>query len=318
MHRLSWFEELVGHPVPGFGALDSLEAIPGRRALLADEALVPAEVPPEVAITTDVLIRKSRRYDLTAEVAQPRDTVSAPVLIYLHGGAWCAWSPREVRRATFRLAAAGFMVVTPAYGLAPEHPFPCAVEDVLHTLRWVGEESAERGGDSAWVALAGDSAGANLAAAAAVALDGQGELAAGPDLIQAPVSLRALLLCCGTYDFPARSQDGRGAPGVVELMGNLAYLGPHFLRHQRNPLVSPVYAESLAGLPATYLSCGSRDQVLTQSLQLAARLASDGVSTTVSVVEDADHEFLLHPDPPAPTAAEWVRIIDWLGRRTDA
>jgi acetyl esterase len=315
---LSWFEELVGHPVPGLGALDSVEAIHERRVLLADEALVPAEMPSGIVMTPDVLIRTRDRYDLTAEVARPRDAVSAPVLVYLHGGAWCAWSPREVRRATFRLAAAGFMVVTPAYGLAPEHPFPCAVEDVIYTLQWVRAAAAERGGDPARVGLAGDSAGANLAAAAAVALDGGGELAGAPDLIKAPARLRALLLCCGTYDFPARSQDGGGAPGVVELMGNLAYLGPHFLRHQRNPLVSPVYAESLAGLPATYLSCGARDQVLTQSLQLAARLAGDGVGTTLSVVEDADHEFLLHPDPPAPTAAEWVRIIEWLTRRFDA
>ncbi len=313
--RLSWFEELVGHPVSGLGALDSVEAIYQRRALLADEALVPAEVPPEIVMTSDVLIRNRDRYDLTAEVARPRDAVSAAVLVYLHGGAWCAWSPREVRRATFRLAAAGFMVVTPAYGLAPEHPFPCAVEDVLYTLEWVRAAAAERGGDPDRVGLAGDSAGANLAAAAAVALDGQGELAGGPDIITAPVALRALLLCYGTYDFPARSQDGRGAPGVVELMGNLAYLGPHFLRHQRNPLVSPVYAESLAGLPPTYLSCGARDQVLPQSLALAGRLAGDGVGTTLSVVEDADHEFLLHPDPSAPAAAEWVRIVEWLKRR---
>ena len=229
----SWFEELVGHRVSGLGALDSVEAIHQRRALLADEALVPAEIPREIVMTPDVLIRTRDQYDLTAEVARPRDAVSAPVLVYLHGGAWCAWSPREVRRATFRLAAAGFMVVTPAYGLAPEHPFPCAVEDVIYTLQWVSAAAAERGGDPAWVGLAGDSAGANLAAAAAVALDGGGELAGAPDLIKAPVRLRALLLCCGTYDFPARSQDGRGAPGVVELMGNLAYLGPHFLRHQR-------------------------------------------------------------------------------------
>src|ERR1700712_5213431 len=91
-----------------------------------------------------------------------------PVLIYLHGGGWVVGS--VATHAPFcRLLSesAGVIVASIEYRLAPEHPYPAALEDILAALRWAAQQAPDWGGDANQLALGGDSAGANLAAVAA-------------------------------------------------------------------------------------------------------------------------------------------------------
>jgi acetyl esterase len=100
-----------------------------------------------------------------------------PVVVWLHGGGWMYGSIESYRAPVRRLAnASGALVLGVDYRLAPEHPFPAAVDDALAVVRWAVSESARAGGDPARVAVAGDSAGGNLAAVAARRLRGEARL----------------------------------------------------------------------------------------------------------------------------------------------
>src|SRR4051794_32514286 len=92
----------------------------------------------------------------------------AGVVAYLHGGGWCIGSIASFDTLCRALAnASGAIVASVGYRLAPEHPFPAAVEDAHAVVRWLAEHADELGGDPARLAVAGDSAGGNLAAVVA-------------------------------------------------------------------------------------------------------------------------------------------------------
>src|SRR5215468_908484 len=126
---------------------------------------------------------------VTADVVVPKGSGPFPVLVYLHGGAWICGSPVTHRKLGHRFAEAGYLVVNVDYRLAPEHPFPTPVEDCIGAIRWAAREAKRFGGDASRLAVGGDSAGGNLAAASAAALHGD---AAAP---------KACLLIYGVFDF---------------------------------------------------------------------------------------------------------------------
>jgi acetyl esterase len=98
----------------------------------------------------------------------PRASVPLPVLVYLHGGGWVVGSVATHDPFCRLLSeAAGVIVASVEYRLAPEHPYPAAVEDTLAAVHWAADNAAEWGGNPSRLALGGDSAGANLAAVAA-------------------------------------------------------------------------------------------------------------------------------------------------------
>ena len=195
-----------------------------------------------------------------------------PVLVYLHGGGWVCGSARTHRKLGYRFAEAGHLVFNVNYRLAPEHPFPTPFEDCLAATRWAQREAARFGGDATRVAVGGDSAGANLAAAVAAELAGD------------PQQPKAALLLYGIFDF---GMLGKALPGAEEplvaaatretekLMMD-AYLGA--ARSDavlRNPQVSPLHAA--AKLPPCHIVVGSADPLTIQSAALATALAAAGI-----------------------------------------
>lgn len=252
---------------------------------------------------------------MTAEVYVPEGRGPFPTLLYMHGGSWCLWSPAHVRKVAMRIAHQGYVVANLDYGLAPEHRFPWAVEDAIHGARWLARHAGRYGGRSDGLIIGGDSAGANLAAAAIAALGSRAAKAVdGGSLDDTAVTFGGALLLYGVFDFPLLfAEPGRNATtGVIETTWNLAYLGPNFVGLHRNPLVSPIHAPNLAEFPPCYLCCGDRDALLPQSLAMAGALTRAGVPTTLSVVAGADHEFLLMADSMAAARKELERIFDWL------
>ena len=185
---------------------------------------------------------------VTADVVVPRGHGSGqpyPVLVYLHGGGWVCGSARTHRKLGYRFAEAGFLVFNVNYRLAPEHPFPTPFEDCLAATRWAHRESARFGGDPTRVAVGGDSAGANLAAAVAAELAGD------------PQQPKAALLLYGIFDFamlgkdtsiPGQDPAAAAAARAVEKLMMDAYLGE--TRGDavlRNPQVSPLHAAAPSG-----------------------------------------------------------------------
>jgi acetyl esterase len=289
--------------------------IPERRAYF-DWSELNRDLPPMKEVHERVDLGTLNDRNLTAEVYVPNAIGPLGVLLYLHGGAYCTLSPPHVRKFAMRLASDNLIVVNLDYSLAPERPFPRAVEDTVFAARWVTQNSARFGWDSRQLFIGGDSSGANLAAAATAFLTGSPteQITEGP-LAGVPVQVFGLVLLYGVYDFQQRLLEPNTTVGTTEIMSNLAYLGPHFLGRHASPLVSPIKAPSLAKFPPSYLCCGSWDATLGQSLAMTRALADLDVDVTLSVVPKMDHEFLLAPDRDPSTEVEFQRILAWIKRR---
>lgn len=314
---LNWLQKIVGAPPPSATPpppITSTEMIPQRREALHFDALV-RNLPKVGQIHEDVLLRERDGARLTAEIYVPDGDGPFPTMLYMHGGAWCVWSARDVRRTAMRIAAEGMVVVNLDYGLAPEHPFPWAVEDAIYGVRWAALNAGRYGGTNEVIAIGGDSAGANLAVAAIAFLDGglQSDLELDEgDLRDMPVRFSAALLHCGAFDLRLLVHDERQTtPGTTEIMTYSAYLGSHWASRLVNPLASPYYAPNLSCLPPTYLNCGTDDPILAQTLVMAQKLAQADVPISVSVVPGLDHDFFLIEDDPT-VEQEWERTLTWL------
>jgi acetyl esterase/lipase len=309
----SWISQLLGKDVR-LAPRQSPDEIPAARQFW-DLRHLNQDLPNLAAFHERVLLRTRRGTDLTAEVYVPRGAGPFPTMLYMHGGSWCLWSPAHVRKMVMRFAVSGCVVINLDYGLAPEHRFPWAVEDVVHAARWAAKNAPHYGGRAGNLVIAGDSAGANLAAAGIVALSDDTGLNLSEDsLAGVPVSIGAALFIYGVFDFPLLfAEPGKNADaGTIETTWNLAYLGPNFVSIHRNPLVSPAYWPRIAEFPPCYLTCGARDALLPQTLRMTEVLTGADVLTTVSIVGDADHGFLMMADTNHAAMKESQRICDWL------
>jgi len=307
----SWISELLNRDV-SLAPRQSPEEIPAARKLW-DLRHLNQDLPELAAFHERVLLRARGNTDLTAEVYVPLGAGPFPTMLYMHGGSWCLWSPAHVRKMVMRFAASGYVVFNLDYGLAPEHRFPWAVEDVVYAAGWAVKNASRYGGKGDHLVLAGDSAGANLAAAAIVALTDRA-MSWNDSLAGVPRSIVGALLIYGIFDFPLLfAEPGRNAAaGTIETTWNLAYLGPNFVSVHRNPLVSPAYWSGIAQFPPTYLTCGARDALLPQTLRMMRVLTDADVHTTASIVGDADHGFLMTADTNPAAMKESQRICDWL------
>jgi acetyl esterase/lipase len=209
-----------------------------------------------------------------------------------------------------RAAARGFTVVNPEYGLAPEHPFPQAVEDCLFTARWFTKHAAEYKGDPSRLVIEGGSAGGGLSAATIVAANGLADELDQGDLADVRLEIAAAVLFYGMYSFPLLLLEPGSNVGSAELW-NRAYLGPHFTTKIRHPLASMVYAPNLDRFPPVYLSCGHEDSFLGHTLELTKALQLANAPATLSVPEALDHGFAKSWDNAA-AQREVERAFAWL------
>jgi monoterpene epsilon-lactone hydrolase len=196
---------------------------------------------------------------------------AAPVLLYLHGGGYFACSPRSHRPITASFAKAGFDVFVPDYRLAPEHPFPAAVDDAVSV--WNALLTAGRAAGT--LAIAGDSAGGGIALALMIRLRDQGRaLPAAAALFSPWTDLAATgesLRSNARRDPMFRPQ---GIPDAAFLY--LCGADP------RTPEASPLYAD-FTGLPPLFIEVGERELLRDDSTRLAARAGAEGVDVTLNV-----------------------------------
>jgi acetyl esterase len=310
----NWMSLLLGRPIKLERPL-SPDDIVGRRQKF-DLSSANADPLPDVAAVHRAVWLRERRdgSELTADVYVPRGDPPFPALVYMHGSMFCLASSWDFRKLARRYAEQGFCVFVVDYALAPERPFPWAVEDCVFALRWVASNATQFGGDSGALLIAGDSAGSNIGAAALAYLTGndareldQGELAG------APVELRGAAFLYGIFDFPLLMHEPFSNVGSIEVMANQCYLGPHYLELHTDPLVSPALAE-LSRFPPTYIACGAEDSFLGQSLAFGKALALADRPLTISVVQATDHSFAQLESVLPRAAEEMERVFAWLRR----
>jgi acetyl esterase len=215
----------------------------------------------------------------------PEAGKNLPALVYYHGGGWVFGTLDSFDRTLRSLAnAAGCVLISVDYRLAPENKFPSAVEDADAALRYVAEHAGEFDIDPNRIAVGGDSAGGNLAAVACIMARDRG----GP-----PIAFQLLVYPVTDYgdDRPSLQEFAQGYFLTRPMMD---YFWDHYLARPedgRHPHASPMKAESLAGLPPAMLISAECDPIRDQGEAYAQRLRASGVPVSAKRYDGAIHAF---------------------------
>lgn len=253
--------------------------LPGMRAR-SDEQVVmftSMYVPEAPSVTTTVHAVPVEGGTIDLRVHRPGADGPLPVLVYLHGGGWTLGSAWQTDVLCRRLAeVTGSVVASVDYRLAPEHQAPGPVEDCYAALSWVVDNAALLDVDPADVAVGGQSAGGNLAAAVALVCRDRG----GPALVAQWLDVPGLDLTLPDDDAVATFGRGFGLDvddirKTVEL-----YLGP---TDPRDPYVSPLLAPDLAGLAPAIITVAGCDMLRDQGRRYADALDAAGVPVRFTV-----------------------------------
>jgi acetyl esterase/lipase len=242
-------------------------------------------------------VRDVRVGEVLVRIFRPHGQGPLPIVAYLHGGGWMMGTLDSYDSLLRALAnASGAIVAGIDYRLSPEHRFPAALEDSLAAIRWLADHAGEFGGDGGRLALAGDSAGGNLAAVAARRL-------------RDTVRFQALIYPVIEPQFDAPSYrefaEGHGlSRASMERFWRL-YLDGADPGH---PDASPLRAEDLSGVPPAYVLTAEEDVLRDEGEAYAAALRAAGVPTELVRWPGTIHGFFrwLAVAPAARVAVDAV------------
>jgi len=266
---------------PGQTAAEMREQMEARK--------IPAPVEPVMARTEDRTVPGADGFEIPIRIYWPTESSAArPVVVFFHGGGWVIGGI-ESHDATVRsLAAATDMVwVSVDYRLAPESRFPTAAEDCYAATEWVARNAASIGADASRLAVAGDSAGGNLAAVVAlVARDRP-----GPDIV-----FQLLIYPVTDFDTTTKSMLDNGDDYFLTRDSMEFFYDQYVDEADRaDPLAAPLRAESLAGLPPALVITAEYDPLRDEGNAYAQRLQASGVPTTLSCYGGMIHGFFSMP-----------------------
>lgn len=219
----------------------------------------------------------ARRALLVESVSRPR----AGTILYFHGGGHLFGSPETAMSLTGSLVAkTGFRAFSLDYRLAPEHPFPAAIDDALGAYRAL----LEGGEDPSAIAFAGDSAGGGLTVTTCLSAR-----AAGLSMPAAIVGFSPGLDGTRTGE----SMDTKAGIDPFFTRDSLGYTGAMYLAGQdpRRELISPAILADLTGFPPMLLQAGTNEVLLDDSTRMAARARAAGVDVILDVTADVPHVF---------------------------
>jgi acetyl esterase len=222
--------------------------------------------------------------EIPVRVYRPSSDEPLPVVVYFHGGGWVIGDIATHDTTCQRLAAAvPAVVVSVDYRLAPEHRFPAAVDDCGAATAWVSAHASELGADPARLAVAGDSAGGNLAAVVARrARDAGGPSVAFQLLVYPATDM--------TRSLPSHTENGTGylldSDAMTWFLDNyLAAADP------RQPDASPLFVDDLSGLPPALVVTAGFDPLRDEGEAYAERMREAGVDVTTSRYDGMIHGF---------------------------
>jgi len=207
-------------------------------------------------------------HDIDVRIIWPLNGESEGTLVYFHGGGWVVGDLDSHEAHAIRIAnRTGLVVLNVDYRLAPEHPFPAAYDDAIFAMEWAARNLKVLGGDGKPLVIGGDSAGGNLAAAAAV------------HARDSSIDLKAQLLL-----YPCTNMSGRGGPEI-------SYLGEDAVTKALDPRASPIRAKTLKGLATAVIAVGSHDFLYQDNLSYANALKEAYVDVRLLQFPDLSHGF---------------------------
>ena len=249
-------------------------------------------------VPSDVRTERVEIGELHAEWVRAPESRADRTLLYLHGGGYMMGSLNTHRELVARLARAlGASALHVDYRLAPENPFPAAVEDASAAYRWLLANGRAPGS----IAIAGDSAGGGLALATLLALRDAGEPLPGACFCLSPWTD---LEGTGNSARPGAVDDPMlGDGSAIRATGELYLAGVD----PRTPLASPLHGD-FTGLPPLLLLVGTREVLLDDSTRLAEHARAAGVDVEVEVWEDLIHVWPFF-GPEMPEARNAIALI---------
>ena len=231
--------------------------------------------------------------EIPVRIYWPASTVAtsggrAPGVVFFHGGGWVICD-LDSHDGQCRALANGTdaVVVSVDYRLAPETKFPGPVDDCLAATRWVAANAAELGVDPTRLAVAGDSAGGNLTAAVALRARDDG----GPPLVYQAMIYPVVDSSASRHDYPSKTEN---ATGYFLTTDSMEWYRTQYLRTDADgddPYCSPLFAESLAGLPPAFVITAEYDPLRDEGEEYARRLVAAGVPTEVYRAPGMFHGF---------------------------
>ncbi|HEY0166512.1 MAG TPA: alpha/beta hydrolase [Jatrophihabitans sp.] len=225
--------------------------------------------------------------ELPLRLYRPSGQAELPALVYFFGGGWTLGQIDTCDGICRTLAnAVGCVVIAAGYRLAPEHKFPSAVQDCYDAVSWIAEHAGELGVDPSRLAVGGDSAGGNLAAAVTLLARQQ----AGP-----PLAAQLLVYPNTCFDADTPSMRQNDDPSMFNRR-SVDWYWEHYLpsaAEGKNPLASPLLASDHAGLPAALVITAEYDPLRDEAEEYASRLRAAGVPTELSRYDGMMHGFFL-------------------------
>ena len=281
---------------------DTLEPAAGRAMLPAILAARQAGDP--VAKVEDRTI-PGPALPIPIRIYAPEGSGPLPVLVFLHTGAWTLGG-LELQDPLCRLITnrTGCIVVAVDYRVAPEFPFPAAVEDSFAATEWVAAHAAEFGGDPARIAIGGDSAGGNMATVVAIMARDQG----GPPLV-----FQLLLFPATDFRLDTPSLEACADPHNSVSKPQMLWIRKYYLPNAADfthPLASPLLTPDLTGLPPAFIMTAEYDGLRDEGELYGKRLQESGVPTQISRYDGMIHDFPdLFEEPGGRAVSEIAAVL---------
>jgi len=242
------------------------------------------DTPEKVGKVENVTIELSSG-DIKGRIYKPEGDGPFPMILYIHGGGWVIADLDTYDSSPRALAnGAGAIVVSIHYRQAPEHKFPAAHEDSYGAYQWVLKNGHRWGGNTKNVAVVGESAGGNMAAAVCIMAQAEG--------IQMPVHQVLIYPVADTkMDTPSYSENANAKPLNAAMM---KWFGDHTFANKEDandPKVALLQAKTLKGLPSATIITAQIDPLRSEGEALAQKLKADGVEVAYKNYEGVTHEF---------------------------
>ena len=287
--------------------LDRAAGLPEVHTMSVAEARAMAErrialmAPPAPVGTVEERLVDGPGGKLRLRIYTPAGPPPHPLLLFFHGSGFvlCSLDTHD-GMARNLCAGAGCVTVSVDYRLAPEHKFPAGLEDCVFATHWAAEHAGSLGADPGRLAVCGDSAGGNLAAATALRLRDRGGPALRGQLLLYPVT---------DYHTPGTPSYAENAEGYGLTREAMRWFWGHYLAdpaEAADPYAAPLRAPDLRGLPPAFVMTAEYDPLRDEAERYAQRLREAGVPAVLSRRAGMNHGFLF-----------WVGLVDAAGPAMD-